>query len=142
MINDLFFLVRRFSSGVNDFDTIHTLTMMKVAVLFLSGLVVASAFAPAPQHSRVATELAADRREILALGGILLAGLTNPAGQTFKGKKGTKGSFIPGKGIRQHDDQLMAGLTNPAGQTFKGKKGTKGSFIPGKGIRQHDEFMA
>ena len=70
----------------------------------------------------------------------------NPALQTFKGGKKTKGSFIPGKGIRSHSefDELVA-AANPALQTFKGRKGTKGSFIPGKGIRSHgdlDELVA
>jgi hypothetical protein len=83
------------------------------------------------------------RREILELGGaFLLAGLKNPAGETFKGAKKTKGNFIPGKGIRQHDApedlSLLAGLKNPAGETFKGAKMTKGNFIPGKGIRAKD----
>ncbi|KAI2500652.1 hypothetical protein MHU86_13802 [Fragilaria crotonensis] len=93
--------------------------MMKVAVLLLSSLAIASAFAPIPQQVRVSTQLAADRREILALGGILLAGLKNPAAETFKARPKTKGNFIPGKGIRQHDEMLMAGLKNPAAETFK-----------------------
>ena len=118
-----------------------TMTMMKFAVLVLSSLAIASAFAPTPQQARVSTQLAADRREILALGGILLAGLKNPAAETFKGRKTTKGNFIPGKGMRQHDESLIAGLKNPAAETFKGRKTTKGNFIPGKGMRQHDDSL-
>ena len=65
------------------------------------------------------------------------ANAVNPALETFKGGKKTKGSFIPGKGLRQHhDDELVA--VNPALETFKGGKRTKGAFIPGKGLRQHD----
>ena len=66
---------------------------------------------------------------------------SNPALQTFKGGKKTPGSFIPGKGIRSHEefDQLMA-ASNPALQTFKGGKKTPGSFIPGKGIRSYIGF--
>jgi hypothetical protein len=65
----------------------------------------------------------------------------NPALETFKGRKGTKGAFIPGKGMREHQtfEQLMA-ANNPALETFKGRKGTKGAFIPGKGMRGHDSF--
>eukprot|EP00588_Corethron_pennatum_P016291 CAMPEP_0194302388 /NCGR_PEP_ID=MMETSP0171-20130528/104_1 /TAXON_ID=218684 /ORGANISM="Corethron pennatum, Strain L29A3" /LENGTH=131 /DNA_ID=CAMNT_0039052741 /DNA_START=32 /DNA_END=423 /DNA_ORIENTATION=- len=50
---------------------------------------------------------------------VLLAGLTNPAGQAWRGKfKGQQ--FTPGKGLRAHDE-LVAGLTNPAGQAWRGK---------------------
>ena len=67
----------------------------------------------------------------LALGGIaaaaaasqegptLLAGLTNPALETFKGPRGKGQQFIPGKGLRDHEE-LLAGLKNPALETFKG----------------------
>lgn len=60
--------------------------------------------------------------------------------ETFKGGKKTKGSFVPGKGIRRHEDQLLA--SNPALETFKGRKRTKGSFMPGQGIRRHDDLLA
>ena len=65
----------------------------------------------------------------------------NPALETFKGRKGTKGAFIPGKGLRNNEeyDRLMA-ASNPALQTFKGSKGTKGAFIPGKGLRNNESF--
>jgi hypothetical protein len=120
--------------------------MSKITWLFLLSLVIGNeAFVPScrrvvftvPDSS---TRMNAGRREILELGGFLLAGLNNPALQTFKGGKKTKGAFIPGKGLRQHDDDdvLVAGLNNPALQTFKGGKKTKGAFIPGKGLRQHD----
>ena len=38
-----------------------------------------------------------------------LVAANNPALQTFKGRKGTKGAFIPGKGMREHEsfDQLV-----------------------------------
>ena len=32
-----------------------------------------------------------------------LVAVSNPALQTFKGRKGTKGAFIPGKGMRGHE---------------------------------------
>ena len=60
--------------------------------------------------------------------------------QTFKGRKPGKGAFIPGKGIRQHEELMAA--ANPALQTFKGGKKGKGAFIPGKGIRNTEEFAA
>ena len=121
--------------------------MSKITSLFLLGLVIGSeAFAPTCRTTLFtvpdsSTKVNAGRREILELGGFLLAGLKNPAGETFKGAKKTKGTFIPGKGLRQHDDDdfLIAGLKNPAGETFKGGKKTKGTFIPGKGLRQHDD---
>jgi hypothetical protein len=107
----------------------------------------ASAFVM-PQSGRASVQLEAlQRRDVLgwAFGGLVSAGLAqaaeaaaNPALQTFKGSKGPKGSFIPGKGIRKLDDSLIA-AQNPALQTFKGGKKTKGSFIPGKGIRAHDD---
>ena len=50
---------------------------------------------------------------------------SNPALETFKSRKKTKGSFIPGKGIRDSEsfDNLMA--SNPALETFKSRKKTK-----------------
>ena len=75
----------------------------------------------------------------LALGGIaaaaaasqegptLLAGLTNPALETFKGPRGKGQQFIPGKGLRDHEE-LLAGLKNPALETFKGPRGKGQQF--------------
>jgi hypothetical protein len=120
-------------------------TMMKTAAVILSVCAVsASAFAPAPQQQQRVAALNAERRDILGLaGGFLLAGITNPALQTFKSKKKGGASYIPGKGLRQHDDQLVAGITNPALQTFKSKKKGGASYIPGKGLRQQsDDMMA
>ena len=56
-----------------------------------------------------------------------LVAVQNPALQTFKGRKPTKGAFIPGKGMREQMtfDELVA-ANNPALQTFKGGKKTKG----------------
>ena len=138
-------------------------TMGKVAVSFVLAfcfLALANAFAPSTTLVRSTTELAAGRREVIgavgvALGGllagqatagatepsILLAGLKNPAGETFKARKGPSGSFVPGKGIRAREDELLAGLKNPAGETFKARKGPSGSFVPGKGIRAHDDEL-
>merc|ERR1712176_74200 len=67
--------------------------------------------------------------------------IQNPALQTFKGSKPTKGQFIPGKGLHANEeyDRLMA-IQNPALQTFKGAKPTKGQFIPGKGLHANEEF--
>lgn len=85
---------------------------MKTTAVVLLALTASStsAFAPASQNSlRSSTKLHAEggsRREALgaigaALGGLALPGvsnaLTNPALQTFKGGKMTKGAFIPGK---------------------------------------------
>ena len=50
-------------------------------------------------------------------------------------------SFIPGKGMRSHEELVAA--ANPALETFKsGKRGRSGSFYPGKGIRSHEELVA
>ena len=137
--------------------------MIRPSVVALVAFVAAQkavAFAPASRNavSVPSTQLHAEsRRDALgqmgiALGGLLVggfaapqessAGLDNPALQTFKGRKKTKGSFIPGKGMRDHEsfDTLVAGLDNPALQTFKGRKKTKGSFIPGKGMREKESF--
>jgi hypothetical protein len=123
------------------------------ALLALAAVQNASAFSPAShKHAAITTTTqlnAESRREALGGMGIALAGLfagsfgapeesmaalQNPALQTFKGGKKTKGAFIPGKGLRNTEeyDQLVAGLENPALQTFKGGKRTKGAFIPGK----------
>ena len=65
----------------------------------------------------------------------------NPALQTFKGRKGTKGAFVPGKGMRNVEEyENLVAASNPALQTFKGSKGTKGAFIPGKGLRKNELF--
>jgi hypothetical protein len=129
---------------------------MKTSALALLALVSsASAFqSVAPKQASSSTQLHAEsRREALgaigiALGGLMFgaepsnAGLDNPALQTFKGRKRTKGAFIPGKGLRNQEDfdSLVAGLQNPALQTFKGGKKTKGAFIPGKGLRNQEDF--
>lgn len=90
------------------------------------------------------------RRESLAGLGLSLGGLlfpdassaaNNPALQTFKGRKGTKGDFFPGKGMRnteEHENLIAA--SNPALATFKGSKSTKGAYIPGKGLRDTQDF--
>lgn len=73
------------------------------------------AFTPvAKVHSPVTVQLEAlNRRDAmgLAFAGLIGAAATipdealaaNPALETFKGRKPTKGSFIPGKGIRQNE---------------------------------------
>ena len=116
-----------------------------------------TAFAPVQNCDRSTTSLNAERREVLGnfakilgagaiIGGTtqssnnapeLLAGLTNPAQESWRGKyKGQ--SFTPGKGMRNHED-LMAGLTNPAQESWRGKyKGQ--SFTPGKGMRNHEDL--
>ena len=99
----------------------------------------ASAFAPAQMASSSTTELSAmSRRDAFgmafsaAVGAASLlpeeAQASNPALETFKGRKPTRGAFIPGKGIRQQEELIAA--SNPALQTFKGTKGTKGAYIP------------
>jgi hypothetical protein len=85
---------------------------MKATALALLALTASSsAFAPASQKSvQTPTQPAApvnteSRREALgfigaAIGGLVLPGVSNasnPALQTFKGGKKTKGAFIPGK---------------------------------------------
>ena len=125
--------------------------VLAVVISTASAFVVPPSVGPFVASS--STELSLSRREALnsvvgiALGGILAGGFpepslaaANPALQTFKGGKKTKGSFIPGKGLREHEsfDQLIA--SNPALETMKGRKRTKGSFIPGKGIREHESF--
>jgi hypothetical protein len=119
-----------------------------VAFLALAAVENASAFSPASIKHASTTQLNAEsRREALGSMGIALAGLfagsfgapeesvafNNPALETFKGGKRTKGQFIPGKGMRNTEefDQLVA-FNNPALETFKGGKRTKGQFIPGK----------
>uniref|UniRef100_A0A7S3PYD6 Uncharacterized protein n=2 Tax=Chaetoceros debilis TaxID=122233 RepID=A0A7S3PYD6_9STRA len=142
------------------------------ALVAAATLETTSAFAPATiSGSRASTGLNAetDRREILgnfakALGAgafafganqsngessQLLAGLTNPAQESWrgssKGKSSWRGSskgssFTPGKGMRAHDDELIAGLTNPAQSSWRGS--SKGSsFTPGKGMRAHDDEL-
>ena len=109
--------------------------MLRTVVCLFSLAASASAFAP-QQSGRPSVELAAGRREVLgavgvALAGLagqqltqqqptLIAGLKNPALETFKSKN--KGqAFIPGKGMHAHEDELIAGLKNPALETFKAK---------------------
>eukprot|EP00532_Pseudo-nitzschia_australis_P015344 CAMPEP_0168275086 /NCGR_PEP_ID=MMETSP0141_2-20121125/17672_1 /TAXON_ID=44445 /ORGANISM="Pseudo-nitzschia australis, Strain 10249 10 AB" /LENGTH=85 /DNA_ID=CAMNT_0008216773 /DNA_START=180 /DNA_END=434 /DNA_ORIENTATION=+ len=81
------------------------------AVLFLGACSSAAAFAPSAIPSGItSTQLQAEfgRREAMgafgaALGSAILfpqssEAITNPALATFKGRKKTKGQFIPGKG--------------------------------------------
>ncbi len=126
--------------------------------LFL--LLSASSLAFVPQQGRLhqTTDLAAlNRRDALGFAFSAMIGaastlpteaeaVSNPALETFKGGKKTKGAYIPGKGLRngQTYDELVA-VSNPALETFKGRKATKGSFIPGKGMRNtaaFDELVA
>ena len=151
------------SAETNDDNGLEKTTMVmmmtKALVALMASMAVSvSAFCPQTPSVRTSMELAAGRREILgavgaAFAGLagqqltqqtsptLIAGLTNPAGETFKSKGGKRGqSFIPGKGMRMRDEDLLAGLTNPAGETFKSKGGKRGqSFIPGKGMRIREE---
>ena len=90
-----------------------------LAILALSSS--ACAFMPNvnPKPVTTNTELYAEsRREALGSIGLALGGLmfpqvslaaSNPALQTFKGRPPTKGSFIPGKGIRNNEsfDSLL-----------------------------------
>ena len=132
---------------------------MKTAsfALLMTLLVSASdAFTPiASNHHKLSTTQlhAESRREALSAIGLALGGLmglpeasnalNNPALETFKGRKATKGQFIPGKGLRNHEDENWVALKNPALETFKGGKKTKGEFIPGKGLRmKEDELLA
>jgi len=81
--------------------------MKTTAVAILALAASSSAFAPVSQNSiPPSTQLNAEsRREALgvigaAFGGLVLpgiAGASNPALETFKGGKKTKGAFIPGK---------------------------------------------
>lgn len=125
------------------------------AISFLVTCSSVAAFAPSPSlPSCSRTQLHADnshRREVLgtigaSLGAALLFpqssnAIQNPALQTLKGRKKTKGQFIPGKGLHTNEefDRLMA-IQNPALQTLKGRKKTKGQFIPGKGMHMNEEF--
>jgi hypothetical protein len=99
--------------------------VVAVAAALLVSIPAATAFVPSSAVSSSRTlvssfELnALNRRDAV---GVALAGLfslnvlpadaTNPALETFKGGKKTKGSFIPGKGIRQHEDDLLM-ASNP-----------------------------
>jgi hypothetical protein len=128
--------------------------MMKMTRLAVLLTVLTSSHAFVTQSSSVrcsSTELkAVNRRDALGLAFGLLAAagsplasnaVSDPALQTFKGRKKTKGSFIPGKGIREHEEfESLVSVSNPALQTFKGGKKTKGSFIPGKGLHGHEDY--
>lgn len=128
--------------------------MMRLAVI-VALTATTNAFAPQQAASSAGTELAAmSRRDAFGLAFSAAVGaasimpeaaeaVSNPALQTFKGRKRTKGSFIPGKGIREHESfEMLQAVSNPALQTFKGRKETKGSYVPGKGIRSHfDDAM-
>jgi hypothetical protein len=133
-----------------------SIIMVRISSVCVLALVASSvsAFAPASLKTSTtsSTELGLNRRDVLnnvglAVGGILAAGVpeaswaANPALETFKGRKKTKGSFIPGKGMRDHEsyDELMA-ASNPALETFKGKTKSN-SFYPGKGMRAHDDHL-
>lgn len=90
-------------------NTPNTRRMKTTAFALLALSASSNAFAPASQGSIQSsrTQLHAEsRRDALgaigaALGGLALPGvsnaLTNPALETFKGGKKTKGAFIPGK---------------------------------------------
>jgi hypothetical protein len=129
---------------------------VSLSIIFLFVASSTYAFAPNAQKSfGVATELnAINRRDAVGLtfAGLVaglapeIANAVNPALETFKGGKKTKGSFIPGKGLREqesfeeiqmvNDSNYNFGTilaTNPALETFKGRKRTSGSFVPGKG---------
>jgi hypothetical protein len=90
----------------------------RVIVAALVSLAPIAAFVPSSASSRATLlELNAasfNRRDAVGValaglfslaGNVLPADASNPALQTFKGGKKTKGSFIPGKGIRQHDEE-------------------------------------
>ena len=135
---------------------------MKLAPFALSTLLIAPviSFAPTSGSNRCNVSLAADRRHVLgdiakvcgvaSLAGFganqiqrpedyeLVAGLSNPAQNGWRAKpKGQ--SFIPGKGMHNHEDELIAGLSNPAQNGWRAKpKGQ--SFIPGKGMHNHEEL--
>lgn len=124
-------------------------------VIAISAATTVAAFTPMSNQklfkTTTTTELSAtiDRRDAfnLLFGGVIAASsmipdtanAVNPALETFKGGKKTKGSFMPGKGLREHESFETLVAANPALETFKGSKSTKGSFIPGKGIRNHDD---
>ncbi|KAL7525236.1 hypothetical protein ACHAXR_000914, partial [Thalassiosira sp. AJA248-18] len=63
-------------------------------------------------------------------------------GWRSKGKGGGDGTFVPGKGMRAHEELVAA--SNPAlgGWRSKGKGGGDGTFVPGKGMRAHEELVA
>ena len=124
------------------------------AVVFLAICSSVTAFAPSATQSSSTTQLHAEnvgRREAMgafgaALGTALLFpqssnAIQNPALQTMKARKPTKGQFIPGKGLHANEDfdQLVA-IQNPALQTLKGRRKTKGQFIPGKGLHSSNTF--
>ena len=122
--------------------------MMRFAVLL--ALVASShAFVPSTRRSvSSTTELGVSRRDAFGLAftgfvaGVVpeVVNAANPALETFKGRKTTKGAFIPGKGMRDHESFENLVAVNPALETFKGGKKTKGTFIPGKGLRDHESF--
>ena len=94
--------------------------MRTSALALLAFVASANAFSsPAPKQVSSSTQLYAESRRDalgaigLALGGLMLPEASfageNPALETFKGRKKTKGAFIPGKGLRLNDgfDSLM-----------------------------------
>jgi hypothetical protein len=137
--------------SVSPHSLICNFNMRTTALFFLALVSSATAFAPASsKHTSTQLHAESSRRDALAAMGLAFGGLmlpqeseafNNPALQTFKARKRTKGSFTPGKGLHntQEFDNLVAGQ-NPALQTFKGRKKTAGSFIPGKGLHNSQEF--
>jgi hypothetical protein len=115
------------------------------------------AFAPSNGAGRISTSVSAtsDRRDAISniaklMGGAIVTAAgadpalaaSNPAlgGWRGKGKGGGDGTFVPGKGMRAHDELIAA--SNPAlgGWRGKGKGGGDGTFVPGKGMRSRDSF--
>jgi hypothetical protein len=125
---------------------------MKTSTIALLALVSsASAFqSVAPKQAFSSTQLHAESRRAalgaigIALGGLMFgaepsnAGLQNPALQTFKGGKKTKGAFIPGKGLRNQED--FDTLVADALQTMRERQRTGPRGPPGRGIRNTMEF--
>jgi hypothetical protein len=140
------------------------LTMVKLTTFAVISAFVhfTSAFAPVQVCRTTKTELAAEsRRDVLGaiglvfLGGAavaagtnsekltLLAGMRPPSLETFHSKSKKGAQFIPGKGLRSHDDELLAGMRPPSLETFHSKSKKGAQYIPGKGLRSHDEnFLA
>jgi hypothetical protein len=151
--------------------TLATIGIVAAAITALLVLPTTRAFAPttAIHIASITTETstgtitalhAISRRDVWGIAAATLLSTTtllpsdvawaasNPALQTLKSRHVTKGSFIPGKGIRRthenvqpdnnSDDNniVLLAASNPALQTFKGGKGNAaGTFYPGKGMR-------
>ena len=41
---------------------------------------------------------------------------------SIRGKKGSKNQYIPGKGLKQHEDEILVAANNPALQTVSWKE--------------------